>query len=93
MSGGIAYIYDPDGAFPEKCNMGLVGLETIDTEEEKQQVYDYIKEHIEYTGSSLGQTFLEDWDATVKKFVKVMPHDFKRVLQEREDAKNKAEAA
>jgi len=93
MSGGIAYIYDPNGAFPEKCNMGLVGLDTIDTEEEKQAVYDYIKEHVDYTGSTVGEGMLEDWDARVKKFVKVMPHDYKRVLQERADAQEKAEAA
>jgi glutamate synthase domain-containing protein 3 len=43
MSGGIAYIYDPDNKFPARCNMGLVGLETIDTDEEKQEVYGYIE--------------------------------------------------
>lgn len=93
MSGGIAYIYDPNGAFPEKCNMGLVGLDAVDTEEEKQALYDYIKEHVDYTGSSVGQGMLEDWDAKVKKFVKVMPHDYKRVLEERAAAQDKAEAA
>ena len=86
MSGGIAYVYDPEGTFPEKCNMGLVGLETIETEAEKQEVFDYIKEHVEVTDSDLGREFLEDWDAKAKNFVKVMPHDYKRVLQEQEEA-------
>lgn len=91
MSGGIAYIYDPHEKFPERVNMGLVGLEMVDTEEEKTILYSYIQEHIEHTGSPVGQAMLENWDETVKNFVKVMPHDYKRVLLEREAAQ--AEAA
>lgn len=91
MSGGIAYVFDPENKFPQRCNMGLVGLETIETVEENEAVYNYIKEHVETTGSTVGQSMLEDWDNTAKKFVKVMPHDYKRVLEEREAAK--AEAA
>lgn len=86
MSGGIAYIYDPDNKFPARCNMGLVGLETIDTDEEKQEVYDYIKEHVAHTGSTLGQEMLDNWDIRVSQFVKVFPHDYKRVLLERKAA-------
>jgi glutamate synthase domain-containing protein 3 len=93
MSGGIAYIYDPDGKFPARCNMGLVGLETIDTEEEKEEVYGYIQEHVEATGSDVGQAMLDNWDQRVSQFVKVMPHDYKRVLQERAEAAKAAEAA
>merc|ERR1712003_24264 len=54
MSGGIAYVYDPKGNFPSLCNMGLVGLERIDTNEEKEQVFGYIQEHVAVTGSSVG---------------------------------------
>lgn len=82
MSGGIAYVYDPDGKFPARCNMGLVGLETIDTTEESDEIYGYIKEHTEITGSQVGQEMLADWDNRVGKFVKVMPHDYKRSLLE-----------
>jgi glutamate synthase domain-containing protein 3 len=92
MSGGVAYVYDPDGVFPSKCNMGLVGLEQIDMAEESDEVYGYIEEHVAATGSVLGQEFLDNWDQRVGKFVKVMPHDYKRVLMERE-AKKVAEAA
>ena len=91
MSGGIAYIYDPEGKFPERVNMGLVGLETVDTEDEKALLFSYIQEHIKYTDSVVGKEILENWDATVSKFVKVMPHDYKRVLLERQAAE--AEAA
>ena len=91
MSGGIAYLYDPEGKFPARCNMGLVGLETIDTPEESQEVYEYIKEHVDVTGSTVGQDMLDNWENRIGKFVKVMPHDYKRVLMERE--KRAAEAA
>jgi glutamate synthase (NADH) len=83
MSGGIAYIYDPDGKFPARCNMGLVGLESIDNQAEKEEVFGYIQEHVEATGSSVGARMLENWDAESKNFVKVFPHDYKRVLEER----------
>jgi len=91
MSGGIAYVYDPDGKFPARCNMGLVGLETVDTPEESDELYNYIKEHVDYTGSTVGQNMLDNWNDEVGKFVKVMPHDYKRVLLER--AARDAEAA
>ena len=84
MSGGIAYVYDPEGKFPDRCNMGLVGLETIDTPEESQLVYDFIQEHVDVTGSDVGQAMLDSWDERRGHFVKVMPHDYKRVLLERE---------
>jgi glutamate synthase domain-containing protein 3 len=74
MSGGVAYLYDPDGKFPARCNMGLVGLDTIDTPEESEEVYGYIKEHVDMTRSALGQEMLDNWDIGVGNFVKVMPH-------------------
>ena len=90
MSGGIAYIYDPEGKFPARCNMGLVGLDEIETAAEKEEVFNYIQEHVEATGSSVGQGLLENWDEASKKFVKVFPHDYKRVLEERAAAAEKA---
>jgi len=91
MSGGVAYIYDPNEKFPERCNMGLVGLESVKDIAEKEELYNYIREHVEMTGSNVGQAMLEDWDNVCKNFVKVMPHDYKRVLEER--AADKAQAA
>jgi glutamate synthase domain-containing protein 3 len=93
MSGGLAYVYDPDGKFPARCNMGLVGLDEIETEAEKEELFGYIQEHIHATGSSVGQEMLENWDETCKKFVKVFPHDYKRVLGERAAAARDAELA
>lgn len=92
MSGGIAYVYDPHGKFPERCNMGLVALEIIDTEEEKEKVFGFIQEHVEMTGSPVGQRMLMDWDKEYRHFVKVFPHDYKRVLEERAAAKKQLAA-
>jgi glutamate synthase domain-containing protein 3 len=93
MSGGIAYVYDPHGKFPARCNMGLVTLESIDTEEEKAEVFGYIQEHAASTGSTLGQEMLENWDQRSKHFVKVFPLDYKRILLERAEAENEKEQA
>ena len=59
--------------------MGLVGLETIDTPEEKDEVYEYIEEHVAMTGSAVGKEMLENWGLTSESVVKVFPHDYKRV--------------
>mmetsp|Transcript_15721 Transcript_15721/g.43366 ORF Transcript_15721/g.43366 Transcript_15721/m.43366 type:complete len:1605 (-) Transcript_15721:48-4862(-) len=91
MSGGVAYIYDPDGKFPDRCNMGLVGLEKVQEEAEKEELKGWIQEHVDVTGSSVGQEMVDNWDSRVGQFVKVMPHDYKRVLMER--AAGAAEAA
>ena len=92
MSGGVAYIYDPKGVFPARCNMGLVGLYSVESPEEKEELYNYIKEHVEFTNSGLGQTMLDEFDTRVGHFVKVFPHDYKRVLLQRE-AVSKAQIA
>mmetsp|Transcript_20460 Transcript_20460/g.69518 ORF Transcript_20460/g.69518 Transcript_20460/m.69518 type:complete len:94 (-) Transcript_20460:1294-1575(-) len=81
MSGGVAYVYDPRGEFPAKCNTGMVALERVETEEESQLLAGYIRSHVEHTGSAVGEALLGNWKAEVGQFVKVMPHDYKRVLE------------
>eukprot|EP00520_Triparma_pacifica_P017027 CAMPEP_0118660008 /NCGR_PEP_ID=MMETSP0785-20121206/15425_1 /TAXON_ID=91992 /ORGANISM="Bolidomonas pacifica, Strain CCMP 1866" /LENGTH=1540 /DNA_ID=CAMNT_0006553169 /DNA_START=146 /DNA_END=4768 /DNA_ORIENTATION=+ len=83
MSGGIAYIYDPERKFPERCNMGLVDLVKVEDQEEIAELKSFIQDHIDHTGSSVGTSMLENFDATVKDFVKVFPRDYARVLEER----------
>jgi len=73
--------------------MGLVALETIETDEEKEEVYRYIKQHVDFTDSSVGKSMLENWNKRVGMFVKVFPHDCKRVLMERVKAAEDAAAA
>jgi glutamate synthase domain-containing protein 3 len=81
MSGGIAYVLDPEGRFPARCNMELVDFETIE-EREAQDLRRLISEHAARTGSPVAERVLRDWDETLPSFVKVMPRDFKRVVAE-----------
>jgi glutamate synthase (ferredoxin) len=81
MSGGIAYVLDEAGDFPSRCNREMVDLETLADPEEIRDLRDLIQRHIDYTDSALGERILSHWEAMVPRFVKVMPRDYKRVLQ------------
>jgi len=71
MSGGIAYILDPEKAFPDRCNKGLVALETVEDPAEAEELRGYIEDHVKYTDSAVGKRVLADWDNSLKQFVKV----------------------
>ncbi|HEX7794738.1 MAG TPA: glutamate synthase large subunit [Vicinamibacterales bacterium] len=81
MSGGIAYVLDPNDMFQRRCNTEMVDLESLDDPEDVQLVRSLIVRHVQYTGSELGSRVLESFEALQSLFVKVMPRDFKRVLQ------------
>lgn len=83
MSGGEAFIFDENGIFPKMCNTGLVTLEPVVEDKDIESLYHLISEHYESTKSTNAKRILEQWDELLKKFIKVMPNDFKRVLQER----------
>jgi len=82
MSGGIAYIHDPKGEFPEKCNMGMVALEKVVEMGEIEELAGFVQEHGKTTGSTVAEKLLSAWPERVKEFVKVFPLDYKRVLEE-----------
>lgn len=81
MSGGIAYVLDESGDFHSHYNDEMVGLETLSDLDEIIELKEMIQKHQEYTGSTVAQRLLENWDESVPKFVKVIPHDFKRMMQ------------
>ena len=81
MSGGIAYILDESGDFATRCNTSMVGLEKLEDPEEIKDLKQLIQQHVDYTESAIGERVLADWNAIAPKFVKVMPKDYKRVLQ------------
>jgi glutamate synthase domain-containing protein 3 len=83
MSGGIAYVWDPNAEFSAKCNMGTVDLENVDEDEDVAELRELIEQHREYTGSPVAERILDSWPEVLGEFVKVMPIDYKRVLQER----------
>ena len=80
MSGGIAYIYDPDGIFPKRVNPEMVDLETLDRDD-LDWLRDRVEKHGHETGSEVAARILADWGTTADDFVKVMPTDYRRVLQ------------
>ncbi len=81
MSGGVAYILDESGQFPRHCNMQLVALEKLDDPAEIEDLRQMIKRHADTTHSQKAWKVLALWDEMVPKFVRVMPKDYKRVLQ------------
>jgi glutamate synthase (NADPH/NADH) large chain len=83
MSGGIAYVWDPARAFAQRCNMEMVELEAVDASADMAELKSLIEKHYNYTESPVARKLLENWDTSLGEFVKVMPTDYKRVLQER----------
>ncbi|HEX6785916.1 MAG TPA: glutamate synthase-related protein, partial [Acidimicrobiales bacterium] len=79
MSGGIAYVYDPDGAFPALVNHEMVDLEALD-EDDLGALRATIERHRELTGSTVAQQILLGWTTEAPHFRKVMPKDYRRVL-------------
>ena len=92
MSGGIAYVYDPRNEFSPKCNTGMVELEPIGDETSIAEILRLIELHHEYTDSPLAEAIMDDWDNSVEKFVKVMPIDYKRVMNERAEHNEEIES-
>ena len=91
MSGGIAYLFSDDGTFDDKkFNLEMVELEDL-TEKDHLRVNELLNNHLDYTNSSRAASILEDWNINKKKFIKVMPTDYKRALalleKEAEEAK------
>jgi len=82
MSGGIAYVHDPEDTFLTRCNLGMVELEKVESPEDSAELRDLIEWHQQYTGSTVAERLLGNWQASVDQFVKVMPTDFKRVLEQ-----------
>ena len=81
MSGGIAYVYDPRMELGERINRELVDLDDLD-KEDTEYLRGMLEQHCEYTGSDLAIRVLEEWESCLKNFRKVMPRDYKRVLEE-----------
>jgi len=83
MSGGVAYVLAEDGRFPSLCNVDMVGLEPVVEEEDRIVLRQLIEEHLYYTKSESASRVLETWEDILPRFVKVMPHDYKKALAER----------
>jgi glutamate synthase (ferredoxin) len=91
MSGGVAYVFDADGQFIPRCNKEMVGLTVlslVEDPEEAAAVRAMIEKHVHWTQSAHGRRILEQWTELLPKFVRVLPHDYRRVV----DAQHKMRA-
>jgi len=82
MSGGVAWIYDVNGDFPNKCNKEMVDLDPLD-EQDELRINSLLKKHIQLTGSKLAEFILSDWATQSAHFIKVFPKEYKAVLLQR----------
>ena len=112
MSGGIAYVFDEDGEFAKRCNTAMVSLEKVLPAAEQEtalpraiwhrdqtdeaQLKKLLEDHHRWTGSKRARDLLDNWTASLPKFVKVFPNEYKRALGEihasKSDTKNEAKA-
>jgi glutamate synthase (NADPH/NADH) large chain/glutamate synthase (ferredoxin) len=83
MSGGIAFVLNEDGKFEQRCNLGMVELEPVREAEDKALLKDFIQRHLDYTGSRKAKTVLDRWDDFLPKFVKIVPIEYRKVLDAR----------
>ncbi|MCH8989257.1 MAG: glutamate synthase large subunit [Chloroflexi bacterium] len=83
MSGGIAFVYDKDDDFHIRFNDGMADLEPVKDPEDIAILKGLIEDHEKFTGSAPAGNMLADWDAALKRFKKIMPRDYRRVLAER----------
>ena len=82
MSGGIAYVLDESGEFVKyRCNRTSVDLEQVFDPNDQHVLQTTIHRHFDATGSPRAKRILENWNAMLPKFVKVFPHEFKRVMK------------
>jgi len=87
MSGGVAYVLDagPGTFLGNRINPEMVDIDPLD-EDDRKVLLDAVERHHAETGSAVARRLLTDWDDAVERFTKIMPKDFKRVLQAREAA-------
>ena len=82
MSGGIAYVLDEEGSFDYYCNMGMVEISLVEELQDIRDLQEMITKHLKYTGSRKARKILDDWEKYLPQFIKIIPYEYKRVLEE-----------
>lgn len=82
MSGGVAYVLNENGDFDYYCNMGMVELSLVEEYSDVNELIHMIRRHYHFTGSRKAKMILDDPDKYMQMFIKVIPYDYKRVIQE-----------
>ena len=80
MSGGVAYVLNTDGDFAQLCNPSMVELEAL-TPQDAELLRSLIQRHLDYTGSQVAERLLSRWQESVRQFVKVMPTEYRKVVE------------
>jgi glutamate synthase domain-containing protein 3 len=93
MSGGMAYVYDPNDQFLPRCNLGLVGLERVEKPKDVAELKGLIELHQRHTDSPVAAAILADWPNALTRFHLVMPTDYKKVIDEMEQEGEELEIA
>jgi len=90
MSGGVAYVYDPDDTFEERANTGMVTLSSNLEPKDREMLTRLVENHAAYTGSDRAARLLEDWETEIEQFTRVMPDAYAKVIadRERDDVRN-----
>jgi len=81
MSGGVAYIYDETELFDTRCNLDMVDVETVWDKEDVSLLHAMLENHFRFTGSKRAGMILENWESRLPLFVKVMPVEYRKVLE------------
>ena len=81
MSGGIAYVFDGDETFSSRCNLDMVNLYPVEEPKDLAELHQMVEDHYRYTHSANAKRVLDDWNQARRRFVKVFPKDFERVLK------------
>ncbi len=82
MSGGIAYVLDRDGVFEYFCNKGMVSLSAVREYEDQEFIIGCLEKHVKHTGSTVARDILHSWYQHLPKFIKVLPLEYKRAMDE-----------
>ncbi|SDQ38847.1 glutamate synthase large subunit [Natronobacterium texcoconense] len=90
MSGGVAYVYDPDETFADRANTGMVSLHDELEEKDERMLRRLVENHVAYTSSERGERLLENWERALECFVKVMPEAYQEAITEQgsDDVRN-----
>jgi glutamate synthase (NADPH/NADH) large chain len=83
MSGGVAYVLDNDANFAYFCNLAMVELSAVLDQDDQDFIKVWLEKHVHYTGSTVAQEVLGNLNACMPRFVRVLPLEYKRFLEER----------
>ncbi len=88
MSGGLAYVWDPQGEFKSCCNLGMVDLFPVTDASDEEELKTLLEKHFKFTESAVAKKILADWKNALPQFVKVYPTDYRKIVEEANEAKN-----